>query len=463
MPHETARHAGIYARQSHAKERSIAQQVTALRKECAGAGWEVYDIYTDRVSASRFTRGDRPDWKRLISDLEAGKLSILVMWESSRGDRDAETWLGLLRRCRERGVLIHVLDHKRTYDISNHRDWRTLAEDGIDNAYESEKTRSRLLRDMAAAAVEGRPHGMAAYGYERIYDPRTRELVRQQPHHEHAPVVREIITRVSRGIPVKTVADWLDEQGIPSPKGGKWGRAIVRNIALNPAYIGKRRWKGQLFDGTWPPLVSEAVFWRAGRVLTDPARKTTRPARAAHLLSYLATCGECGAPVSARRIKGAWYYTCHARSCATITEEYLDEFVGELVAGYLSQPEVLALIGRPDGDEEVLAARAEADALRVRLDEHARMSAAGLITPRSFAVIEAELVPKIEAAEKRAVQAAVPAVLAELAAAADIRAQWKATPLPAQREIVRHLFEWIKVMRRYRARRIAIRWREGPG
>src|SRR2546430_17717621 len=115
--------------------------------------------------------------------------------------------MGLLRRCREHSVLIHVITHGRTYDIGNARDWRTLAEDGVDSAYESEKTSVRLKRAMAANAARGRPHGVTLYGYERIYDQHTRQLEVQRPDPRTSPVVREVFARGAGGDPLSRIAE----------------------------------------------------------------------------------------------------------------------------------------------------------------------------------------------------------------------------------------------------------------
>lgn len=69
-----------------------------------------------------------------------------MLWESSRGGRELEAWAGFLNACREHRVLIHVTSHQRTYDMQVGPDWKTLAEDGVASAYESELTSERISR-----------------------------------------------------------------------------------------------------------------------------------------------------------------------------------------------------------------------------------------------------------------------------------------------------------------------------
>jgi hypothetical protein len=53
-----------------------------------------------------------------------------------------------LNACRATQTGIYITTHGRLYDMANGRDWRSLAEDGVDSACESEKT---FVRTFATA------------------------------------------------------------------------------------------------------------------------------------------------------------------------------------------------------------------------------------------------------------------------------------------------------------------------
>jgi DNA invertase Pin-like site-specific DNA recombinase len=434
--------AAVYARQSHGKERSIEEQIEIGHERAAGEGWPVAEVYRDKTSASRFARTVREDWPRLLADLEGRRFGVLWIWESSRGDRDAEQWMGLLRRCRTSRVLIYVETHERLYDMSRPRDWRTLADEGVDSHYESEKTSLRVQRDLRRNAAKGRPHGITLYGYERIYDSRTRELVEQRPHPGHAPVVAEVFALFAAGYPISHIYENLNARGVRAPKGGAWGRATVRQLLANPAYIGRRRAGStqadrrytQEFTAVWPPLVDEATFWRVQRRLADPARKVTRPGRQKWLLSYLACCAECAGPLSGAA-NGRWY-KCAERSCTYISREALDLYATEWVIAYLEKHGKQALAEGASSDREALAAQAEADRLQAQLDS---LAADLSLSERTLAIREAALLPKIAAARDRARRAALPPVLAGMLTEDGIRAAWHRAPLAARRELLKAL------------------------
>ena len=472
--------AGIYQRvskRSSARDRkeierarSIEEQNKANQDECNRHGWTITERYEDPgLSASRFATKARPEYRRLLADIKAGRLDVVVLWESSRGDRELAGWAQFLNACRESQTRIYITTHGRLYDMANGRDWRSLAEDGVDSGYESEKTSMRLRRSVAARMQAGEPFGRCPYGYEREYHPHTRELIEQRPSTERAnpaleegmtkaDIIRYIFRSIEKGTPVNEVRRWLNDQDIPAPEGEEWGRSVIQRIAKNPVYIGKRRWRHHdgLLDGKWAPIVSDETFWTVQRILSDPKRKTTRPGSVRHMLSYLATCGECGRELTAGgpdKKNRVGVYRCLSGGCVLIRADWLDEYVSMTIVERLSRPDAYPLTTA--SDKEAVTARAEAAELRVRLEEHADLAAEGNISPLSFARIERKLLAKIADADRRAALAAVPPVFRDVAGGGyeEVEAKWNLLSVAARKELCRALFAEISVKPRPKFRR----------
>lgn len=121
--------------------------------------------------------------------------------------------------CRANGVLIHVTSHRRTYDPRIPRDWRTLAEEAVDSAYETEKSSERIRRALATNREANRPHGPIKYGYVRRYDPATKALVAQEVDEAEAAIVREIVERIGSGHSLTGISRDLTDRGVPTPCG----------------------------------------------------------------------------------------------------------------------------------------------------------------------------------------------------------------------------------------------------
>jgi site-specific DNA recombinase len=88
----------------------------------------------------------------------------------------------------------------------------------------------------------------------------------------------------------------------------------------------------------------------------------------------------------------------------------------------------------------VAAARTEAAELRERMDDATSEFTAGNLKAATLGKIEADLEPKIKAAEKRARAAAVPPNLADLAGEG-VDARWDALSVEQRREVVRVLVD----------------------
>lgn len=442
--------AALYSRVSkdvQHQSRSVIEQEAESRTACTFNGWEVIKQYSDNdVSASRFGTKARPEWVQLVADLDAGMFDVLVLWESSRGSRELMAWAALLDACRRHNVLVHVTSHQHTYDVSRPRDWRSLAEDGVDSAYESEKASQRICRAMTANAVAGRPHGRTPYGYVRRYDPSTKALVAQEIDESTAPVIREITKRLAAAEPVITVWRDLVARGIPSPSGKTWTRQLVRRVALNYTYISQREYAGEIHKGDWPAIVDTEVFYAARRILLDPRRTVTKPGKYKYLLSYIARCGVCDEPLGAAHRKplagqrdGGSAYFCPGGSHVSAGVEWLDDMIVPIILKRLANKTVMARLAGGD-DEEVLAARAKVAVLRERLDGFREAAAAGELTPASLAHVEARLVVEIEAATRKAASAGVPSVLRGMTGD-DIADRWEALSIAGRRQVVSALIE----------------------
>ncbi|MCK2024354.1 recombinase family protein [Microbacterium sp. kSW2-24] len=299
------------SRDIHDTGRSPDQQHGENKTSIEAQGWALHSAapYRDADrSASRYARKEREDFKRLIGDLESGTFDadVLAIWESSRGSRRVGEWVDLVDLCRERSVRIWVTTHNRLYDPANARDRRSLLEDAVDAEYESEKTSERRRRSSSASAEQGRPHGRNLYGYRRVYDEQTRELVRVEEHPDQAPIVKEAAMRIMRHDSIYSVAREFNRRGVPPrcPRQhpldgtGGWNPAAIKAMLRQPAYVGKRVLRGNVVaDAIWGPLIDPESWEELQAILCQSDRKRPRDHTAKHLLSTIARCGVCNAPL----------------------------------------------------------------------------------------------------------------------------------------------------------------------
>lgn len=447
--------AGLYSRESKDKAKSIDDQAVEGREAAGDRGWPIVAEYTDGVSASRFGGKIRKGWQKLLGDLDARILDVVITWEPSRADRDLETWVTFVSRCRARGVLVHLTGDDDTLDPRNPSHWHRLITGGVDAAMESEKISRRVRRGTARAAAAGKPHGPAPFGYARVIvgerqTPHGPKPVKEQRKSADAPVVAEIFTRIARSDPISAIVRDLNARGVRPPRGERWSRYSVREMATNVAYLGERRHRtaregesptDNQYEGTWPPLVDDVLFHRAQAVLGRPDRRTTKPGRARWMMSYIAT-ARCGGQIRVvpdQRGRGD-RYACHGDGCVSVAVATVDEVVSRFLCQRFLQPDIRSLFA-PD-DAGARAAQAEATELRANLAGHYDQAATGRLSAGGLAAMEARLLPLIADAQRRAQSAVAPGAVAELLGAAEsgmlsqVREAWDSLPTAARREVL---------------------------
>jgi site-specific DNA recombinase len=479
-------HAWLYGRNSvdpKRKGRSVADQITDGRTLCNSFKWHVEDEFKDTgVSASRHARRERDDFEALLdaidtADTPPGMRRILVAYEASRYYRDLEAYVRLRNACFHAGVLLCY--NGQVYDLSKREDRKATAMDAIAAEDEAEGIRDRNLRTTRLMAEAGRPHGRIPYGFTRKYDENTGDLIGQYEHPVHGAYVFKAMEHIDAGRSLTSLIRWLrSEPDAARPDGAVWDRDNVVHMLLNRAYLGERVHRGSARKATWEPIRGldtpdgRAMFRRVGKILRDPARRTNRDTRAAHLLSNIALCGECGDHAvlksSKRHSDGKRQYTCAEKLDTLVAERLLDGFVEQGLIDWLRRKDVARAALLPDQRKtEQETARAH-EMLAVYTDEleearelNRQRTPDGrpLLSLTSLSQKELELLPKIEELQARLESATgLPAVVHQLLAAEDPLTVWNARDLEQKRVLVRRLV----TVRLFKARTRGVR-RIEPG
>lgn len=439
--------ADFYGRKSSKDDgRSIAGQEDDWRADCAANDLRPGLVFADaNRSASRYARRPRPDYGSLLDHIRSGSCHTLALWESSRGSRNLGDWVAFLELCREKGTLIRIITHDRTYDVRRRRDWRTLAEEGIDSADESEKTSERVRRGKRKAALEGRPTSRLAFGWKRIYNERG-ELIDQVEMPGEGDVVREIIKGVAGRQSQGAIARALNARGITTPEGKQWTAGHVHAIARRASYAGLRVHQGKIVGpGSWQPLIDPAIWHKAQHVLDEPGRRTVEDSRLKNWLTGVIACGmdNCTGRLSRAVGRGYPLYACRGCYRINVAAHIIEGFLEPLILARLAAADGAALFLPATDDAAVAAARAELDQLETRLaDFRAEGAKADGLSAAAVAQAERGLIPKIEVLQATIRRLTLPPALADLEGV-DIVAEWHTFGPHVRREIVMALAELV--------------------
>lgn len=213
----------IYARISRDRTREslgVERQISRSSKEAAKRGWPEPTVYTDNdISASSGAR--RPGFERLLDDITHGRVDALIAWHLDR----------LLRR---------VLDLERVVKAieQSPRDVQIvfLQAGEIDLSTASGRMLARILASVAAAESELKSERIAAQKHQEAHRGRPPSMLgygwdaNRVPVPEEADIIREVADRFLRGESVNSVANDLNNRGVPTPNAGRWDARRVAGL-----------------------------------------------------------------------------------------------------------------------------------------------------------------------------------------------------------------------------------------
>ncbi len=320
--------AALYIRLSREDERegpsqSVTNQRSLLEEFVEKQHLQVYDTYVDDGWSG--TNFDRPAFRRMIDDIEAKKVNMVITKDLSRLGRDYIMTGHYMERYfpEHRVRYISLLDGIDTGVDSSANDitpFRAIMNDMY--AKDISKKIKSVKRDKQRKGefIGGKP----VYGYKMHPTEKNRIVIDE----EAAPVVRRIFSMALEGVSCRKIAAALNEEGVPAPsvycgwstgrKGpyaGLWSGERISEMLRNETYIGsmvqgrqvKISYKSKkclhqdrenwvVVAHTHAPIVDEATFQKVG--LLVGSRRHTRCRTYDFLLKGLIFCHECGYPLA---------------------------------------------------------------------------------------------------------------------------------------------------------------------
>lgn len=384
--------AAIYARQSldrSGEALGVSRQLDQCRELIERNGWTLAETYQDNdISA---TSGKvRPEWKRLLSDLEAGRHDVLVCWHTDRLYRRLRDLVDLVEVAQRRALKIATVKAS-DLDLSTPSGRMVAGLLGSVAAYEGEQKAARQVAANRQRAQHGvvlwsrRPFGFARDGARvAIVEPEAAEI-------------RKAAERVLEGDTLASIVVDLNGRGVTTSLGKPWTVTAVRRVLLNPRTAGRVVSNGEDFGPMPHGILSPDVADRVAAVLRDPARKQVPPStQVKYLLSGLARCGRDDDVMFASPMnQGVMVYRC--RRCYLARRlDLVDEVVMGVLVARLTRSDAAGLL---DQDVDTADLRERLQDLRERRDGLAELLADGLLTAAAVRVQATSLAAQIDTLE----------------------------------------------------------------
>jgi len=433
-------HAALYIRLSKEDENegpseSVNNQKSLLNEFVRQHRLSVYDTYVDDGWSG--TSFDRPSFQRMISDIEARKVNMVITKDLSRLARDYIMTGHYMERYfpEHRVRYISLLDGIDTGVDSTANDitpFRAIMNDMY--AKDISKKIKSVKRDKQRKGqfIGGKP----VYGYKMHPTEKNRIVIDE----EVAPMVRRIFGMALDGMSCRQIAAQLNTEGVPTPATyaglpvsnpgpytGLWSSERISDMLQNETYIGnmvqgrsvKISYKSKkclkqdrenwvVVEGTHEPLI-DAESFRKVRLLVN-SRKHTRSRTYDFLLKGLIFCHECGYPLAVlnrknaagedvlyfvcrtyQRFTKAGVCTCHSIKEKTVTDAVINR-VREVCEAYLNPAALLPVAEKAvaeahkaeDHKAEMQALRSKIDSLTANLDKMYMDKLSGLLAEADF-------------------------------------------------------------------------------
>lgn len=336
---EPFRAAVIYARYSSHQQRdvSIEQQVKACQKYASDNNLSVLRVYDDHAMTG--TNDQRPAFQQMLSDSASGAFSFVIVYSLDRFSRDRYDSAIHKHTLRERGVRV-LSAMEQIQDNPTGVLMESILE-GFAEYYSKElaqKVKRGIHSNAERAMVVARP----AYGYRRGEDGRY-EIIP-----EEAEIVREIYRRIADGEQYTSIYADLNARGVPTKKGGKWGKNSFQAILRNEKYTGVYRYEDVLIPDGIPQIIEPELWQRvrdrsAAHTLSVTPKKRPNE-NGAYLLTGKLYCGHCkgamvGTSGTGKHGELHYYYTCRTRQKNKTCKKkpVRREFIERLIAQRLQQ------------------------------------------------------------------------------------------------------------------------------
>ena len=285
--------------------------------------WEYAGLYYDEgVSGTKMAKRD--GLLRMLADCDRGLIDYILVKSISRFSRNTVETVETVRRLSAIGV--YIFFEKENIDTGKMEGelmlsiMSSLAEDESRSLSDNNKW-SIQKRFQNGTYVIGTP----AYGYKNVD-------CRMVIDEEKAEVVKRIFASVLEGKSGTKIASELQEEGIPTARGGRWQSSVILGMIRNETYTGiavfQKTYKDDRFnsrvnrgekgmyriEGHHEPIVSEETFRAANFAVDNNAREKgitkSRKYTKRYALSGKVFCGECGGKCKRKKIYGEVWYGC---------------------------------------------------------------------------------------------------------------------------------------------------------
>ncbi len=308
--------------------------------------WEYAGLYYD-TGITGTKAAIREGLHNMLMACRMGKIDHILVKSISRFSRNTTDCLSIVRELLNIGITIFFeKENLNTGEMESELILSILSSMAEDESVSISKNGKWSIQRRMAAGTFKMPY--VPYGYCR--DKNGNMII--EP--DEAEVVRYIFDTVLSGYGTDAIASALEQQHIPTRKGGKWSGSTVRDIIVNEKYVGDALFQKTYTDDTFhrhinhgeiqmhlvsehhEAIVSREVFERANALICQRGKEKgiTQNAdkyQSRYAFSGKIFCGKCGDKFK-RRIHNngteiAWSCNTHITDISKCSAKYVRDDV----------------------------------------------------------------------------------------------------------------------------------------
>ncbi len=300
---------------------------------------------------------ERPDFKRLLSDIELGKINCIVVKDLSRLGRDYIS-VGEYLYSIFPSLNVRVISINDNYDslVNKGFDDIVVSLKNLVNASYSRDISKKVTSVLHQKQINGEFIGAYLYGYKKINGEKNKLYIDENV----SDVIVEIFNLRAAGTSFRKITEILDDRGVKSPKkylteqgllnkcddfdSLEWSTTTVAKITKSQAYIGhmvqgkkkssiysskdvmvdKKDWI--IVENTHEPIISIDLWNKVQKVNGEKANNQKQITHKENIYKGILLCSQCGHfyERKVRRYKNSEIYftfTCKGRSNSNISKK----------------------------------------------------------------------------------------------------------------------------------------------
>lgn len=242
---------------------SLAAQKKTLEDWCAANGYSVFHIYEDAGISGKDIQ-HRPAMIKMLEDIKNSNIDLVLVWALSRLTRSVSDLYDMYNIIQKYGC--DIRSYTEPFDTTTPIGRAMMGICGVFAQMERELTIERVKAAMAERAMQGKRTCNEVLGYD--LDGSDSLVINAT----EAECVRFIFNMYLECHNLSGVAEQCRIKGYHGKRGRVFKAQHIKTILTRPVYIGYNSFHGQIYKGSFDPIIQQKTWDDVQRTLSAPNR-----------------------------------------------------------------------------------------------------------------------------------------------------------------------------------------------